>query len=292
MRKYLTFDIGGTDLKYGIIDENFNIIYKNKTATEAKNGGKFILNKIITLSKELQKEHQVEGIALSTAGVVNSDTGEVLDATNAIPDYIGINIINYLKEHLNMNVSVENDVNCMGLCEGSLGASKGQKQAIALTVGTGIGGCILFDGKIYPGASYSAGEWGMMTIQGDIYEEVASTRALVKSFKEVFGEEIHSGLDVFRLYDQKNETAVSLVNQFYNKLSIGIANLIYALNPNMVVIGGGITARESFIEELIPHIQGRLTEPLKKVTKIVAASYKNDAGMVGAFINFKQKHNI
>lgn len=287
MKTYLAFDIGGTDLKYGVINNDQEIIYHSKTKTDAHLGGKSILDKIIKLSLPLIETYKPSGIAVSTAGVVNSDTGLILDATNAIPNYIGINVIDYLQSQLNLPVSIENDVNCMCLCEAHLGVSRNSNHFVALTIGTGIGGAIYTNNRILSGTSYSAGEIGMMTIEGNVFENIASTRALVNKVQASLPElNIKNGVDVYKLYDDNHPIVRKIVEEFYRILGIGIANLVYVLNPEYVVIGGGITERATFVEELTKYIEPRLTDYLKSKTKIVAASYKNNAGMMGAYLNF------
>ncbi|PKK86790.1 MAG: ROK family protein, partial [Tenericutes bacterium HGW-Tenericutes-8] len=207
-----------------------------------------------------------------------------------IVGYIGLNVIDYLSTRLNLPVSVMNDVNSMALCEANLGAAKDSKLTIALTVGTGIGGAIVLNGHLIEGHGFSAGEFGLMQIESEVYEQIASTAALVRLAKSTLGDQVSNGVDVFRLYDQGNALAIKAVNTFYNNLSIGIANLVCAFNPELVVIGGGITARTSFVDELSLFIYAKLNDHLKKYTQIKAAAYKNDAGMIGAFYHFLTKY--
>ncbi|WP_025724509.1 ROK family protein [Acholeplasma granularum] len=289
MKNYLTFDIGGTEIKYGIINELNEFLFKDKFPSKGPLGGKFILEDIL-LKVEALKHYNPQGIAISSAGVINSDTGEVLSATNSIMNYIGINIVEYLSSKTGLKVSAINDVNAMALCEATLGGAKNSKVSIALTIGTGIGGAILIDNHIFEGVAYNAGEFGLMLINEEKYEDLAATSVLVRKAQEVFGDQVKNGLDVYNLYDNKNPKAIELVQKFYNNLSIGLANLTYIFNPDMIVIGGGITGRKSFIDELNEFFIPKITPNLRKYTKLVAATHKNDSGMIGAFIHFKEKH--
>lgn len=291
MKNFLTFDIGGTEIKYGVINENFEILFKDKFPSKGKLGGHLILDDIIEKANALMS-YEPHGIAISSAGVINSETGEVLSATDSIKNYIGMNIIEYVSSRTNLKVSVLNDVNSMALCEATLGDAKDAKVAIALTVGTGIGGAIVINNQIFQGVGFNAGEFGLMRIGEHKYEELAATSALVNQAKVIFGDNIQSGLDIFKLYDEKNPLAVNLVSKFYDNLSIGIANLSYALNPDLIIIGGGITGRDSFVTELNEYIQNRLTPHLRKYTKVSAAHYKNDSGMIGAFVHFKNTYSF
>ncbi|VEU82187.1 ROK family protein [Acholeplasma hippikon] len=291
MKNYLTFDIGGTEIKYGVINENYEIIFKDKFPSQGATSGKLVLDDILFKVSEL-KGYEPQGIAISSAGVINSDTGEVLSATDAIKGYIGMNIVDYIGKETGLNVSVINDVNAMALCESTLGVAKDSKVTVCMTVGTGIGGAIVLNNQIFQGVGYNAGEFGLMKIGDHKYESLAATSALVKQAQELFGNQIQNGIDVFKLYDEKNPLAVNLVNRFYDHLSVGIANLAYALNPDLFVIGGGITARDSFVEELNVYVQDKLTKHLKRYTKVAAAQFRNDAGMIGAFVHFKNTYKI
>lgn len=290
---YLTCDIGGTDLKFGITDENYNLIYTNSTPTKAKEGGLAIMDQIVNIYNELKDDYKIEGIAISSAGVINPNTTQVLDATNAITDYIGVNVAAEINKHIVIPVAIENDVNCVALCEATLGAGKDYKNVVAVTVGTGIGGAIVKNGQLDHGNGFSAGEWGNTIIDYKNltrYENLASTRALVNFAKEV-NPEIKNGIDVFKLFDNNDSTIVPIVNNFYNNLAIGLVNIIYSLSPEVVVLGGGITARgQKFLNELKSFIEPKISPYVLSKTKIVIANYKNDAGMIGALINYKNRH--
>lgn len=292
MKLYLTFDIGGTDVKYGIIDNNFNFIFKDTFPSKGNVDGNLILDDIVNISNELRNIHKIEGISVSSAGVINSNTGEVLSATNSIRNYTGINVINYLEEKLNLPITILNDVNSMALCEATIGSGKSFRRISALTIGTGIGGSIVLDKEIYEGVSYSAGEFGLMIINGAPYEENASLSSLVKYAKLKVDPNIKNGIDVFNAYDKGYYQAKMIVNNFYDTLAVGIVNIIYVTNPDVVILGGGITNRIQFLEELMPYIQKYLRQWEMKNTLIKIAKFKNDAGMIGALIHHLNKFNI
>lgn len=292
MKYIFTVDIGGTEIKYGVIDFSGKLIYKSKMPSKGPLGGKFILDDIVDVFNLLSSKYSFLGVSVSSGGVINSNTGDVLSATGSIKDYIGMNIITYLNSRLNVPVSALNDVNSMALCESFYGVGKGAKSMIALTIGTGIGGAILINGELIEGSAFSAGEFGLMQIESNIFEEIASTSSLVKSAKKKISN-INNGIDVFKYYDEKHPDITKVVNDFYNYLSIGIANLIYAFNPDVVVIGGGISQREKFIPELKETLSSKLSSYMMSHTQIKAAKFKNDAGMIGAYVHFlKQYPNI
>lgn len=290
MRHFFVFDIGGTDIKYGVITQSGELVFKSMMPSRGAQGGRLILEDIITTVHQLKATYAGQGIAISSAGVINSKTGEVLSATNAILDFIGLNIIEILESALNLPVSVMNDVNSMALCEYHLGAGQHASSMIALTVGTGIGGAIVLNGQLIEGNGFSAGEFGLMQIEGEIYEQIAATSSLVRAAKQQINASIENGVAVFKLFDEGHPIAKQIVHQFYQNLSIGIANIAYAFNPEVIVIGGGITARPSFIEELNAYVYPRLSDHLCQYTRIQAAKFKNDAGMIGAFYHFLNRY--
>lgn len=287
---YLTCDIGGTDIKYGVIDINNNFIIKNSVPTKSAEGGKAIMSQIRNIFKDLSVDYKLNGVSISTAGVVDTNTFKVVDGTYTIKDYIGLNINDELKS-LNVPISVENDVNSAALAEITLGSGKDFNNAVVMTIGTGIGGAIIIDKHLYRGGAFSAGEWGNMIIKDNTaFEKLAATKILVDKSKNIYNN-IKNGVDVFNLYDKGDLKIINLVNNFYDNLSIGISNIIYSLNPEILIIGGGITGRgDKFLDELTPFIQKRISSYMFKNTKISVAHFKNDAGMIGAFENFKLKY--
>jgi len=288
MKKYVTFDIGGTDIKFGIINENRDLLFHSKTSTQASFGAKHIIQKIRDLYEILAKEHVIEGIAISTTGVID-DASNSLIASPLMPDWDTINIRDELND-LNSKISVENDVNCMALCEQSL-LENAQKMPclLAMTIGTGIGGSIFIHGKMHKGFSYSAGEIGKMILNenGDTFESLASTSVLVKmAQKYVPG--ITNGVEVFELYDHGHAQIAKTIDIYYHQLAIGIANLIYILNPNHIIIGGGITNRGLlFLKEINRHLDQVLQPYFIGKVELSIAKNKNNAGMIGAFIHFE-----
>ena len=282
MKQYLAFDIGGTKIKYGIVNENGDIITHDLVDTEANKGGDALIDKVIATAKKLIPNYQVEGVAVSTAGQVNIKTGEVIGASDAIPNYIGVNIKKKITDALGLPVTVRNDVDCAGLGEQWLG-NHGKRNFIALTVGTGVGGSIVIDEKMYSGHAYSAGEWGYMLIEGEPFEDNASISGLIRFAKRYKEDREWNGKEIFDLYDQGDPDIAKAVQQFYKHLAIGITNLIYIFNPEKVIIGGGLTARgDTFLNELCEEIQKHIQPSFYNNTEIGLAKLSNHAGMIGA----------
>ncbi len=288
MKLYLTIDIGGTDIKYGIIDKTNTFLKKASLPTKSNDSGNKIINQVLSLYTELKETFLISGISISAAGVIDTKTTQVLSATDTIKNYSGLNFRQEIQKHFpNILVSVENDVNCMALYETHYGNAKGYNSVVAMTIGTGIGGSIVIDNKLYHGSIYSAGEWGRMIIGDDTFEKQASTAALVRS-AQTFEPSIKNGIDVFKFYDQNNLNIRKCVDEFFSTLATGITNIVYTLNPDVFVIGGGITERgQPFLDDLLKHLKLKLSAFHFENTKFDLAKAKNDAGMLGAFIHFK-----
>ncbi|CCV64513.1 ROK family protein [Alteracholeplasma palmae J233] len=290
MNLYLTFDIGGTDLKYGIITENETLLFQSITKTNGDLGSKVLIEKLKSIFQNLSTEYNIKGIAISTTSSINTQTTEVLTPSISIKNYLGLNFRDALKD-LNLPISVQNDVKCMILCEKDFLPENKYKNILAITYGTGIGSALIIDNHLYHGFLYSAGECGKMMMYNSTYEGLASTNSLVKFAKKVYPH-IQNGIDVFSLYDINDEKIVPIVNKFYDNLTTGLANMIYILNPDHIIIGGGITNRGTqFLNEVYSALEPKLWDYFKGKISISLAKTKNNAGMIGAFKFYKSIFN-
>ncbi len=285
MKNLIVFDIGGTDIKYGVINTESKLIYSCKTATNANLGGKVLLEKIANLSTELLTKYQIEGIAISSAGVIDPNTGLVVSASDAIPEYVGLNIKLFLEEKLSLPVWAQNDVNCFAIAEKFCGNAISCNNFITLTIGTGIGGAIFCNNELILGKDFSAGEVGRMIINNQKFEDVSSITGLVNAAKSA-GLNVDNGLDVFNLFDNNNPIAQKVVDNFYQTMAVGICNLIYCFNPSKVLIGGGITNRSTFIKEITSYITKTIDDQNLISNLITETLNKNESGLFGAYYNF------
>ena len=161
-KKYVSIDIGGTAIKYGIIDGTGRILTRSEMRTEAEKGGPSILKKAVGIVQELKSKEEISGICISTAGMVDTEKGEIFYSAPLIPNYAGTRFKEVMEETFGIPCEVENDVNCAGLAESESGSAKGSSSTLMLTIGTGIGGCIVLDHKVFHGFSNSACEVGYM----------------------------------------------------------------------------------------------------------------------------------
>lgn len=283
--RILAFDIGGTEIKYALCDENFNLTEKKSIPTNAHEGGKRIIERVVEIAKTFDN---IDRIGISTAGQVDSIKGEIIFATDSIPGYTGTKIKNIIENETGIPTAVENDVNSAAIGEAVFGAAKGHQSFICLTYGTGIGGAIYLDGKLFTGNSFSAGEFGhIVTHAGGksctcggcgCYEAYASSRALVNSVNEKLGTHMN-GKDIFDSF--KNPEIRCVIDEWIDEIVIGLKNLIYIFNPTLVVAGGGIMNEPYIIDEINSRIQKELMPSFRNV-KIVKALMGNDANKLGA----------
>ncbi|MFA6849790.1 MAG: ROK family protein [Selenomonadaceae bacterium] len=297
MRQYICIDIGGTSIKHGVADENGVFIDKGEMPAEAlKTGGAGILVKVKKIIRDYMQKTTVKfsGVAISTAGIVDPEKGEIIYATpNNIPGYTGTKVKAEIEAACGLFCTVENDVNCAGLGEVWLGAGKGAKSVCCLTVGTGIGGCVILDGHLFHGASNSAGEIGYMHIPGGgKFEDRASTTSLVKEIAARKGipAETLDGRKIFAWAADGDRETIEAIDIIMERLAIGIANVCYVLNPEVIILGGGIMAQAKLLEPKIKTaLSKQLIPSIFEKTKIVFSMLQNEAGMLGALYNFRQK---
>lgn len=295
MKKYVSIDIGGTAIKYGVINSEGQIVEKEQMPTEAWRGGPEILNKVIGIVETYKKIYTVSGICISTAGMVDVEKGEIFYAAPLIPNYAGTKFKQVLEEKFQIPCEVENDVNCAGLAESVSGVAKQSKVTLCLTVGTGIGGCIIIQGKIFRGYSNSACEVGYMNMGDSDFQTLGAASILTKKVAERKKEpqERWNGYRIFEHSKKGDAVCCQAIDEMVDILGKGIANICYVLNPEIIVLGGGIMAQQEFLKEKIEQSVKRYLVPsIAENTKIAFAKHKNDAGMLGAFYHFTERHSM
>ena len=299
MMYYICIDIGGTSIKYGVLSEKGEIFIDGTVSAKVTEKENFILSDVKKLIRNILDEYgnyEIKGICVSTAGVVNPEKGEIAYAGPTIPKYTGTKIKEELEKEFSISCEVENDVNCAGLGEYWKGAGKGSKSMVCLTIGTGIGGSVILDGKLLNGIGYTAGEIGYMDVNGSYIQNIASSKYLVEKVqkekveKEGITDAI-TGVDIFELAKKGDEICIAGINEIISNLAVGVRNIIYLLNPEVIVIGGGITAQKEYLEEKIrKEVNDGMISDMFRKTRIELAQQGNQAGLLGALYNFLNKN--
>ena len=283
--RILAFDIGGTEIKYAVCDENFNLTEKKSIPTNAQEGGKRIIERVVEIAKSFEN---IDRIGISTAGQVDSVKGKIVYATDSILGYTGTEIKTIVEAETGILTAVENDVNSAAIGEAVFGAAKGHDSFICLTYGTGIGGAIYLNEKLFTGNSFSAGEFGhIVTHAGGksctcggcgCYEAYASASALVNSVSEKLGKTMN-GREIFENFD--NPEIRCIIDEWIDEIVIGLKGLVYIFNPSLIVAGGGIMNESYITDEINAKLQKELMASFRKV-KVVKALMGNDANKLGA----------
>lgn len=284
--RILTFDIGGTNIKYGLCNEKFELSDLHTIPTEASKGGQYIIEKVIDI---IETYTDIDRVAISTAGQVDSENGIVVYATGNIPYYTGMMVKKTIENKTGITTYVENDVNAAALGEAKFGAGVGKSDFICLTYGTGIGGAIYLNNSLYKGSASSAAEFGhMITHAGGIectcggkgcYERYASTRALIEAVNAVSDEPLNA-FTIFEKKNMNNPKIRAIVDNWIDEMIIGLINLVYIFNPPLVILGGGIMNEDYVIDLIDRKIYKQLMENFANVN-IVRSKLGNTAGMMG-----------
>ena len=306
---YIGIDLGGTNIAAGITDTEGNILYKGSLPTGASRGRDAIIGDIATLCRMLCRDakiafDEIGRIGIAVPGGVDAASGEILFTPN-IP-LSGINICEILSAKLaGKPVLLANDANAAALAEARVGAARGAKDAVMITLGTGVGGGIVTDGKIYTGFNGLAAELGHFVIQKDgvpcgcgrrgCFEAYASATALIRMTKEELDRCFVSGEGTLMAESRKlnarvafdayraGDAAAKRVIETY----IGYLASINIFQPEVFIIGGGVSNEKQFLLGLLlPRIDAEdFAKNAKKRTRVVIATCGNDAGIIGAAMN-------
>jgi glucokinase len=301
-------DIGGTKVLGGVVDLTGKIL-RTFRADTPREGGDALNQVIADVVAELQTTHKTESIGISAAGLVSSDRQTMLGAPN-IKDWDGVNIAKALHKISGINSIVENDANSAAWAERVYGAGKGQENVIMITVGTGLGGAAIVDGKPLRGANGTGAEFGHMRVApgGELcgcgirgcFEQYASGTALMRQTKAAIAKDPDSAKDLLargngtitgllgnHITDAAragDKLAIGVLENLGDWLGQGIATLAMLFDPAVVVIGGGVIDAGELLLEPARRAMMREMPFVGKhpVPEIVAAKLGNDAGLVGA----------
>lgn len=295
MEHYIIFDIGGTSIKYAVMNKNADIFEKGSYKTPMTDIDDFF-DKIVVLIKQFRKQYNIMGIAVSAPGAVDCESG-IIGGDSAIRFIHGPSFKEELQKRTGLSVEIENDANCAALAEVWMGAAKEAMDSLFIIVGTGIGGAIVKDKKIHHGHHTHGGEFGFAIMECNIeqpefitWSKSGSTIELINSVCARKGLE-NGELDgkmIFDLADTGDQDCIEELNKFYFRLALGIYNLQYIYDPEVIVIGGGISEREGIILQVNKHIDHILERVgnAKVKPKVVRCQFGNAANMVGALYHY------
>ena len=295
MKKYISIDIGGTAIKYGIVTENADILRRSEVPTEAQRGGPAILEKTIQIVREAVQQEGVSGVCISTAGMVDPEKGEIIYSAPLIPNYTGTCFKETIENLFGLPCEVENDVNCAGLAEYVSGAAQDSKIMVMLTIGTGIGGCCVMNGEVFHGFGNSACEVGYMHMRSSDFQTLGAASILTKNVAAAKNEseEVWNGRRIFEAAKQGDACCREAIDDMVDVLGEGIANICYVLAPDTFVLGGGIMAQQDYLRErLHAAVRKYLLGSIASRLTLAFAEHENNAGMLGAFYHFRNRQGM
>ncbi|MFD1178242.1 ROK family protein [Paenibacillus puldeungensis] len=303
-------DLGGTNIKAGIVNDRGEVVYRLVLPTEAYLGGEALLQRVISIVEQLSDEARKRGWSLigtgiGTAGQVNHAEGVVMGATANLPGWAGMKLGEQLHASTGLPVSVDNDANAMAFGEAWVGSGRNWRNFVCVTLGTGVGGCLIVDGKPYRGRSGYAGEVGHHVIvdggepcncgRTGCWEQYASVTGLMRMARQVDPEakELVSSKAVFSLAREDHKLASVLVRQYARYIAIGLANLIHIFNPEGIVVGGAITKQGNFLLDIVREELASSLLPVYRnspeTIDVVAAMLEDDGGVIGAAADIFEK---
>ncbi|MED4750784.1 ROK family protein [Brevibacillus choshinensis] len=290
MKKAIGIDIGGTKIRGGVIREDGKLLSVREMPTEAKRGGKEVMERVAQLIQQLSKE-EIIGIGVGATGQVGLQ-GEILSATETFPDWAGIHLQKELHERFQLPVRVINDGQAMALGELSFGAGKDVQDFLCLALGTGVGGAIVSQGKLVRGTNGAAGEVGHMLFhpagrrcpcgKSGCLEAYVSGHALEARYLERNGVK-KAGLDIIRGAQECDQAARILMEEYVDDLAMGIASLVTVLNPRKVILGGGVAQSLPFyLPSVEEKVVGRLSYAAALDFTLVLSTLGDGAMLLGA----------
>ncbi len=312
---YIGVDLGGTNIAVGIVDEDHHIVKKASTPTLPDRLAEMIVKDMATLSRDLIAEcgltlDDIAYVGIASPGIVNRDTGVVEYSCN-LP-FENFHIADCFKTYLPVKeVYVENDANAAALAEALAGAAKGTRTSVMITLGTGVGGGIVIDGKVYSGFNHAGGELGHIVIEKDgkqcgcgrrgCWEAYSSATGLAAMTRDKINELMLKGIPSFMVDSFKMSSKVSartafdamrkgdeegskVVDAYIAYLACGIANIINIFQPEVLSIGGGVSNEKHYLLDPLTKIvdKEQYTRNNSHRTVIKIAEMGNDAGIVGA----------
>ena len=303
---YVGVDIGGTNIKLGVIDSAGNIIKKSKFSIEDDTTFSVVIAKIIDNINEIISDIPIElvgGIGLGIPGLIDTKNGLVVCSGNL--NWTNEDVLTPLKNAFSYPIKIANDANVAALGEAKFGVGKAYSTSVFITLGTGVGSGIIIDGKIYDGNLGAGAELGHMVIEANgrpctcggwgCFEAYASATSLKEQTRlamlenddslmwEIGCVENISGKTAF-LYSDKDESAKKVVDEYIDYLSVGIVNVANIFRPQAIILGGGVSYEG---DKLLKPLNGKLSKrifagDLGPKVEILLATLRNDAGFMGA----------
>lgn len=276
----LAFDIGGSAVKYGLWEKDRLI---GQQAILLPKDWQAMTTELSGIFEQVSREYEITGVALSAPGLVNEKLGQI-QGVSAVPYIHHFPIQQELAELFGAPVTMENDANCAALAEVWLGAAKNAEHCLFFVIGTGVGGSVILNRKLFKGQNLFGGEFGYMFLNDAAsLSDLGSSVKAVKKYNQLTKENIH-GQELFERAEAGDLLAEELTEKFYRAVAMGIYNLLVCFDPGLVVLGGGVSANKVVLKQIKKHLNRILLE--RSVTamsyRLEACIFGNDANLIGA----------
>jgi len=309
-RYFIGVDLGGTNIKAGLVTEKAKVIVKTSLATEAPNGPDHVLNRIVMAVNEVIRRSGLDGdriaaIGVGSPGTLDTKTGVVLYPPN-LPGWRNVPLIEYVEKKTGIRAVLENDANAAAYGEYWAGAAKGADPVVMFTLGTGIGGGIIIDGRLVHGNTDAGGELGHIVIEVEgrkcacgnrgCLERYASANAMAMRFAEAVaageqsslaakvdnGDEVTSKM-IYEAALAGDDLANRIMWETGMFLGVGVVNMLHTINPARVVLAGGLAAAgDLLMRPVLETVEKRALPDTQRDCVICFATLGEDAGLIGA----------
>lgn len=280
-------DIGGTTIKIATWKDNQ---LQDKHAVDTPKDLESFYQVLTNEVNKIKENTDIKGVAISSPGAVNQKTG-IIGGSSAIPYIHNFKIVDELEKRFGLPVSIENDANSAALGELAEGSGKGCDSMAFFVIGTGIGGALIINHKVWHGAHLFGGEFGYMIMGDHTLSELASPVSMANRYNERTGKHL-DGKTIFELADQDDPVASDVRQTLIHSLAVAIYNIQHSFDPEKIVLGGGISNNPELIPLLNKEID-RLRDGLDLITlkpDIVLCKLKSEANLRGAVADFEQNH--
>jgi glucokinase len=308
---YLGLDIGGSFVKYGVVNSDGTVLFSSRTPTLLDGGPQRLIDTLHRVILEMA-EHSVsrgfrpQAIGIGSPGTINPRSGKITGESPNLPGWVNVELRTPFAE-FGLPIAVDNDANCSAYAEYTYGAASGSRHALVLTLGTGIGSGIIIDGRLFHGAHYTGAELGHISINSrgpscgcgnrGCLELYASAGAILRRAARLADFYPHSALahidfsaredsslaGVFSAARDGDPAAVELLETVADDLAVGLASIINAFDPEVLVVGGGAAdAAPEFIADVFRRTKRLTFKNSAPKTKLVPAKLGNRAGFIGA----------
>ncbi len=293
MAYFLGLDIGGSKISVGLVQfqgtKNYRLLKYKKIETDSKLKAPILIKTIKKIAAEYFSP-QIRAIGLGIAGQIDWNHGQIRGSPNLSRALRNFKLRQRFAKEFGRPVVVDNDVHCFTLAEANWGAGRGYNSVFGLTIGTGIGGGLVIKGEIVRGATNTAGEIGHTNIgvqtscscgQRGHLEAIAGGRAMLRRYQALTNQDIKAQ-ELEKLYQQGEQSACLVVREAAHVLAIGLANLLTLINPDCLVLGGGLVNFRQFISQAIKQVPSLLPFSFLEKTPILISKLGDQAGVLGA----------